>query len=515
MSQYIPTIGLEIHIELKTRTKMFCVCLNDSEEKHPNINVCPVCLAHPGTLPTINEEALKSVLKLGLALNAEISDVSKFDRKNYFYPDLPKGYQISQYDAPLCVGGYLGIPSFTEDIEAKKPQIPNPKSQTNSKSQIPKCKKIRIQRIHLEEDTGKLIHSDDGKNSFVDFNRTGVPLAELVTEPDISSALEARRFTEELRSILRYLGIANADMEKGELRCEVNISLNKEGEKELGTKVEIKNLNSFRAVEGAIEYEVKRQSEILEEGGKIIQETRGWDESKGATVSQRQKEEAHDYRYFPEPDLLPLKPKELFDLEELKREIPELPNDKRLRFMKEFGLKFGEVDSLVAEPLVARYCEEVVSELDTFEKTIDKRREKRIKLAYNYFTSDLKGLMTEAGIKIEELKISPHHFAHLVDFVDKNMISSAAAKSVLKEIFERGIDPESIIKEKNLFQISDSKNLEEVINRVIKNNPQVVSDYKKGKENASQFLVGEVMKETKGRANPTVVSEQVKALLTK
>jgi len=498
MLRYIPTIGLEIHIELKTRTKMFCVCLNDSEEKHPNVNVCPVCLAHPGTLPVINEEALKSVLKLGLALNAEISDVSKFDRKNYFYPDLPKGYQISQYDQPLVRGGYLEI--YLSDKKS---------------DELAPLKKIRIQRIHLEEDTGKLIHSDDGKNSFVDFNRAGVPLAELVTEPDISSALEARRFTEELRSILRYLGIANADMEKGELRCEVNISLNKEGEKELGTKVEIKNLNSFRAVEGAIEYEVKRQSEILEEGGKIIQETRGWDESKGATVSQRQKEEAHDYRYFPEPDLLPLKPKELFDLEELKREIPELPNDKRLRFMKEFGLKFGEVDSLVAEPSVARYFEEIVSELDAFEKTTDKRREKRIKLAYNYFTSDLKGLMTEAGIKIEELKISPHHFAHLVDFVDKNMISSAAAKSVLKEIFERGIDPESIIKEKNLFQISDSKDLEEVLNNVIKNNPQVVSDYKKGKENALQFLVGEVMKETKGRANPTVVSEQVKALLTK
>jgi len=502
---YIPTIGLEIHIELKTKTKMFCGCLNDSEERHPNVNVCPVCLAHPGVLPVINQEAVAGVLKLGLALNAEIAKISKFDRKNYFYPDLPKGYQISQYDKPFCLGGYLEIPIFAE-----KNGVQSPKSEMP----MPNFKKIRIRRVHLEEDTGRLIHSDDGKNTYVDFNRAGVPLAELVTEPDINSATEARRFAEELRSILRYLGIANADMEKGELRCEINISLAEE-DGELGTKVEIKNLNSFRAMEQSIEYEIKRQTEVLEEGGKIIQETRGWDESQAKTISQRHKEEAHDYRYFPEPDLLPLKPRELFDLDDLKRSVPELPNEKRLRFMKEFGLKFNEVDSLVWEPLAASYFEDVVSELDNFQATSGERREKRIKLFYNYFSSDLRGLMTESGAKFEDIKVNPHNFAHLIDFVDKNMISSAAAKAVLAEIFLSGADPEIVIKEKNLFQVSDLKDLEEIIAKIIADNPRVVEDYKKGKKTVLQFLVGQVMKQTQNRANPTIVTERLRALLTK
>jgi aspartyl-tRNA(Asn)/glutamyl-tRNA(Gln) amidotransferase subunit B len=506
MSVYITTIGLEIHIELKTKTKMFCGCLNDSEERHPNVNVCPVCLAHPGVLPVINQEAVAGVLKLGLALNAKIAKVAKFDRKNYFYPDLPKGYQISQYDKPFCLGGYLEIPIFAEKngVQSSKSEMP-----------IPNFKKIRIRRVHLEEDTGRLIHSDDGKNTYVDFNRAGVPLAELVTEPDINLATEARRFAEELRSILRYLGIANADMEKGELRCEVNISLAKEGSDELGTKVEIKNLNSFRAVEQSIEYEIKRQTEILEEGGKIIQETRGWDEPKGITVSQRSKEEAHDYRYFPEPDLLPLKPSELFDLDDLKRAVPELPNEKRLRFMKELGLRFNEADSLVWGPLSASYFEDVVSELDNFQTTSGERREKRIKLFYNYFTSDLRGLMTESGAKFEDIKVNPHNFAHLIDFVDKNMISSAAAKAVLAEIFLSGADPEIVIKEKNLFQVSDLKDLADIIAKIIADNPKVAEDYKKGKETVLQFLVGQVMKETEGRANPGVVAQQLKSILTK
>ncbi len=499
MAKYTPTIGLEIHIELKTKTKMFCGCLNDSEERHPNVNVCPICLAHPGVLPVINKEAVGAVLKLGLALNAKIPAISKFDRKNYFYPDLPKGYQISQYDQPLVEGGYLEI------YLAEK----------NNVIDLPPIKKIRLRRVHLEEDAGRLNHSDDGKNTYVDFNRAGVPLAELVTEPDIASALEARRFAEELRAILRYLCIANADMEKGEMRCEVNISLAKEGSRELGTKVEIKNLNSFRAVEQSIEYEIKRQTEILEEGGKITHETRGWDEPNAKTVSQRSKEEAHDYRYFPEPDLLTLKPAELFDLESLKRAVPELPADKRLRFMKEFGLKFSEVDGLVWEPEVAVYFEQTVSELDSFQKTSGERREKRIKLAYNYFTSDLKGLTASSNASMGDLKITSGDFAHLIDFVDKNMISSAAAKAVLAEMFESGVDPENIIKEKNLFQISDSKDLITTIEKVVAANPEVVENYKKGKESVLQFLVGQVMRETKGRANPEVVKEQVKSLLTK
>lgn len=497
--QYQLVIGLEIHMELRTRTKMFCSCLNDSQERHPNMNVCPICLAHPGVLPVINKEAVKSVLKLGMALGANIAEVSKFDRKNYFYPDLPKGYQISQYDLPLVNGGSLEIylPSQTGD------------------SGIPPTKKIRIRRVHLEEDTGRLIHGDDGQSTFVDFNRAGVPLAELVTEPDISSAEEARRFAEELRAILRYLGIANADMEKGELRCEVNISLRKEKGVELGTKVEIKNLNSFRAVEQSIAYEIKRQAEILDEGGKIIHETRGWSEERGMTVSQRHKEEAHDYRYFPEPDLLPLKLVQLFDLDELKRDVPELGSQKRIRFMKEYGLRFKEVDALALEPRSAIYFEEIISELDAFKKTQGEHREKRIKLAFNYFSSDLRGIMAEGGLSFEDLKFNPEHFAHLIDFVDKAVITSKAAKDVLLEMIKQGTDPEDIIKEKNLFQVSDVKDLEDIIRSIIDANLSAVADYKKGKENSLQFLLGQIMKESKGKANPKVALDELRNFLSK
>ncbi|MDP3954438.1 MAG: Asp-tRNA(Asn)/Glu-tRNA(Gln) amidotransferase subunit GatB, partial [bacterium] len=313
---YTTTIGLEIHVELKTKSKMFCSCLNNSDEKQPNVNVCPVCMGHPGTLPVINQEALKMVIKTGLSLNSLVPEHSKFDRKNYFYPDLPKGYQISQYDEPLCLGGFLNILD----------------------------KKIRITRVHLEEDTGKLLHPAGVDYSLVDFNRAGIPLMELVTEPDITSAKEARLFAEELRLILRYLNVSDADMEKGQMRVEANISLRKS--KKLGTKVEIKNLNSFRSVEYGINYEVERQRKILESGKKIIQETRGWDDAKEVTVSQRVKEEAHDYRYFPEPDLPPLSfsPQ---DIQKIKDEIPELPQQKRERFKKQFKLEDKDIEIFV------------------------------------------------------------------------------------------------------------------------------------------------------------------------
>ena len=495
--KYIPVIGLEIHMELKTQTKMFCACLNDSEEREHNKNICTVCLAHPGALPVANIEAIKSVIKLGMALNGKIAEISKFDRKNYFYPDIPKGYQISQYDQPLVEGGYLEVDLLSENND------------------LPLKKKIRITRVHLEEDTGKLIHSEDGKNTFVDFNRAGVPLAELVTEPDISNGYEAQRFAEELRSILRYLGVANADMEKGELRCEVNISLRPENREELGTKVEIKNLNSFRAVGQSIDYEIKRQTEVLEEGGKIIQETRGWDENKGETFSQRKKEQAHDYRYFPEPDLLPLALKEMFNLEELNRELPELPEAKRLRFMKEFGLKFKEVENLAYDSAIADYFEQIVSELDAFEKTSGERREKRIKLAYNYFVNDLQSLMAETGVKIKELRIDSENFAHLIDFVDKNMISSAAAKIVLTEMFNNGTDAEDVVKEKNLLQVSNEKDLEVFVEQAIEQNPVAVEEFKAGKDNALQFLVGKCMALSKGKANPKTIQELLRKNLTK
>ncbi|MDP3995807.1 MAG: Asp-tRNA(Asn)/Glu-tRNA(Gln) amidotransferase subunit GatB, partial [bacterium] len=310
---YQPTIGLEIHIELKTRTKMFCSCLNNPDEKKPNLNICPICMGHPGTLPVINEEAVTKVIKTGLAFNSEIPNHSKFDRKNYFYPDLPKGYQISQYDKPLCVGGYLEIPTDQGSL-----------------------KRIRITRVHLEEDTGSLAHPEGENYSLVNFNRAGIPLMELVTEPDIASAYEAKKFAEDLHLIMHYLDVSDADMEKGQMRVEVNISLS-EKKGELGTKAEIKNLNSFRSVERAIDYEIKRQKEILESGGKILQETRGWDDVKGITVSQREKEEAHDYRYLPEPDLPGLRFSKEF-IGKIKSEIPELPVARKNRLMQEYAL---------------------------------------------------------------------------------------------------------------------------------------------------------------------------------
>ncbi len=463
---YQPTIGLEIHIELKTKTKMFCGCLNDPDERHPNINVCPICLAHPGVLPTINKKAVEAVLKLGLALNSKIPEVSKFDRKNYFYPDLPKGYQISQYDKPLVLGGELNG--------------------------------VKITRIHLEEDAGRLVHSPDGKSSLVDFNRAGIPLMELVTEPDIKSGKEAVAFAKELQLILRYLEISDADMEVGQMRVEVNISLSQNNER--GTKVEIKNLNSFRSVAEVIDYEIKRQSEILEKGEMVKQETRGWDDVKKRTVSQRSKEEAYDYRYFPEPDLPPLDLTK-FNLEELKISIPELPAQKRIRFTKEYGLLPNQTEILAEERDFAQYFEESASELRTKLPIPD------YQLLYNYFSSDVKGLMNEQKITIKELNITPENFADLIVLISKGEISSRLAKDILKEMFVSGLDPRQIIQQKELSQISDEAVVKKAIKEVIDENPKAVEDYKKGKENALQFLIGKTMAKLKGQGNPEIISK--------
>jgi len=471
MTNYSPTIGLEIHIELKTKTKMFCGCLNDADEKHPNINVCPICLAHPGVLPVINKKAVESVLKLGLALNSKIPEISKFDRKNYFYPDLPKGYQISQYDKPLVVGGKLNG--------------------------------VKITRIHLEEDTGRLTHSHRQKSSYslVDFNRAGIPLMELVTEPDIKSGEEAVKFAKELQLILRYLEISDADMEKGQMRVEVNISISDKrqgtSDKELGTKVEIKNLNSFRAVEESIDYEIKRQPEILDKGEEIKQETRGWDDIKKRTVSQRLKEESHDYRYFPEPDLPPLDLTK-FNLEELKVSIPELPAQKRARFIKEYGLLANQTEILIEDRGLAQYFEESASELRTKLPIPD------YQLLFNYFSSDTRGLMNEQKITVRELNITPENFADLIVLLSKGEISSRSAKDILKEMFLTGLDPKQIIQQKGLTQISDDAIIERIIEETIKENPKAVEDYKKGKENALQFLIGQAMAKSKGRGNPEI-----------
>lgn len=476
---YKATIGLEIHAELKTSSKMFCSCRNEPNEKEPNKNVCPICLGHPGTLPVINEEAVKKVIKAGLALNCSILKETKFDRKNYFYPDLPKGYQISQYDKPISENGFL----------------------------IVKEKKIRIKRIHLEEDTGSIIHRKD--SSLINFNRAGVPLMELVTEPDIENEKEAKAFAEELQLIFKYLEVSDAGMEKGQMRVEVNISLSKN--QELGTKVEIKNLNSFRAVEKAVLYEIKRQSETLDKGEKIIQETRGWDEGKGITVSQREKEEAHDYRYFPDPDLPPL-----FLSEEYisKISISELPKERRERFKKEYFLADDVVEIFVRKRELGDYFEKTVSELNNwikeieFKRTVDKEeRKKLIKLCSNYIITDLQKMISG------EIPITPENFAEFITLIYKGDLSSKMAKDVLDKMFKTGADPSHVIEEGGMEQLTDEDKIKEAIEAVISENSKAVEDYRKGKENALQFLTGQVMARTRGMANPEKVSKILKEVI--
>ncbi len=460
-----PTIGLEIHAELTTRTKMFCDSLNDPEEKHPNVNVCPVCLGHPGTLPVPNREAIEHVIKAGLALGGAVSATTKFDRKNYFYPDLPKGYQISQYDQPLIAGGALNG--------------------------------VRIRRIHLEEDTGTLMH--EGGASLIDYNRSGVPLMELVTEPDLTSADDVANFARELQLILRYLGVSAANMEKGEMRIEANVSLN------MGTKVELKNINSFRAVHDAVEYELARQEEVLARGGTIAPETRGWDEAKRATVAQRSKEEAHDYRYFPEPDIPPFETA-AFEPESLRAALPEMPAAKRARLVNEFGLAPAQADMLAAEPALANFFEEAVSELR--EMAADEAASSSaIATLYNYLTSDLRGLMNQEGIGFAELKVNPEHLAHLAALIDEKSITTRQAKDVLAKMFATGADPEEIVKTENVGVVSDMGEVEAVVLAIIAENRAAVSDYKKGKTASLQFLIGKAMAKLKGRAQPDMLRE--------
>ncbi len=477
--EYQVTVGMEIHAELKTKSKMFCASKNDPDEKHPNLNICPVCMGHPGTLPVINEEAVKLVQRAGLALGGEIQKFSRFDRKNYFYPDLPKGYQISQYKYPLVFGGNLNG--------------------------------IRITRIHLEEDAARLSHEGAGKSSLVDFNRAGVPLMELVTEPDIKSAKQAREFAEELQLIFQYLGASEANMEKGEMRCEANISVSKTNE--MGTKVEVKNLNSFRAVERAIDYEVKRQIKLLESGKKIKQETRGWNENKEETFSQRSKESAHDYRYFPEPDLPPMEFSDEY-IEKLRATIPELPEQKRKRFIEEYGIAIGLVETLIKERALAAFWEKIISELREWtQEEGPKKFFEAMKVAVNYFTSDFLGLIKEKEILPAELLMTPENFAELIKMIFKNEITSRVAKDVLREMVEKGGDPSTIIESRGLKQVGDEKIMEEIVKKIISQNPKAIEDFKKGKQQSLQFLVGQVMKETKGAANPDKIKEALKKIL--
>lgn len=481
---------MEVHVELKTESKMFCCCKNGlGREKQPNVNICPVCTAQPGTLPVPNRKAVEFVQLAGLALKCELNLKSKFDRKNYFYPDLPKGYQISQYDQPLCGKGHI-------DIDGKE---------------------IGITRIHLEEDTGKLVHPDGADYTLVDFNRAGVPLMELVTEPDFEDGSQARAFCQKLQQICRYLNISDAEMEKGHMRCEVNLSLYKEGEDRLsGTKVEVKNINSFRFVEKAINFEIERQTEVLESGQNVVQETRGWDSVKSETVSQRKKESAHDYRYFPEPDIPPMKfSKEYVD--ELRLRLPEMPDEKIKRFQQQFSLSDENAALLVSDRDLAEYFESVVSELEEKIESSETSAdiEKLIKLATNYISTEIRKYLAESAQEISQMKITPENYAELIAIVADGKINSSAAQAVLLEMFQTGGDPSQIIEEKNLTQTSDSSEMEGIVDAVLEVNQKSVDDYKAGKENAIKFLMGQVMKESRGKANPQIVMEIIKKKLDK
>ncbi len=433
------------------------------------------------------------MLKVGLALNCSIPEKAKFDRKNYFYPDLPKGYQISQYDLPFCKEGYLDIQSEFE------------------------TRRIRVTRVHLEEDTGRLVHPEGANYSLVDFNRAGVPLMELVTEPDIQNAKEASEFAKQLQLILRYLGVSNADMEKGQMRVEVNISEKAAGsyadadKLALGTKVEIKNLNSFRVVEKAIAYEIQRQTEVLESGDVIIQETRGWDDVKGETYSQREKESAHEYRYFPEPDIPPFR-FSMEEIEKLRAELPELPQQKFKRFQGEYGLTSSEIAVFVEHKDFGEFFEKTISELEP--NLPQEKLRAQIKLAANYFLSDLLGALENASITSEDFLISPENFAELIELIDNATISSAIAKQVLKEMFQAGKDPSQIIADRGLTQIVDTAAIENIAKEIIAQNQKAADDFKKGTQIALQFLVGQMMAKSKGTVSPDLANQILRKLLT-
>ena len=511
---YILTVGLEIHAELKTRTKMFCDSKNDPDEVRPNVNICSICMGHPGTLPVINKEAVKHILKVGLALGGQLAGFTEFDRKNYFYPDIPKGYQLSQYEFPLVSGGALNGVSITrvhleEDTATSihRDASPSPfhkRSGGLTSRGIFKSSVLAYSDTSFEKGGTKI--EDEGGFSLVDFNRAGVPLMELVTEPVISSAREAADFARELQLLLRYLGASGANMEKGEMRVEANISVSKEREK-LGTKVEVKNLNSFRAVERAITYEMNRHIECIESGQRVLQETRGWNEDTGKTFSQRRKEESHDYRYFPDPDLSKLAIADIpeFAVSRLKNEMPTLPWEKRQRYAL-LGIKADDAEILLANRSIAALLEAVEGEL---------KDKSRLLLAANYSTSDLLGLIKKAGLDGNgaALPFSFSAFAKLIGMVADKKLSSRGAKDILRELFEKGGEPEELAAHLGLLQQSDEKDLQVVAEDVVAAHRKVAEDYKSGKTAALQFLVGQGMKATRGSANPEVLREMFISLL--
>jgi len=498
---YDAIIGLEIHAELKTKSKMFCACNNDATDKAPNTTVCPICLGHPGTLPVPNKQAIDWTILTGLALHCQINRLSKFDRKNYFYPDLPKGYQISQYDLPFCHDGYLEIGDA----------------------------KVLITRIHLEEDTGKSLHFKNDDYTLIDFNRAGTPLMELVTEPVIKDAAEAKKFCQVYQQILRYLDASNADMEHGEMRCEANVSVQTTGQwkyqdgqiKPLGKhtlnhKVEVKNINSFRSVEKAIKFEIERQTALLAKGETIVAETRGWDDVKSQTVSQRVKETSADYRYFPEPDIPPLKIDEDW-LSRLEAELPEMPAAKKQRFIREYGLSADMAEVLTIDKHLANWTEEVISELDAWIEAngdIVVRQEKHLaQTAANWITSELLKHLNADNKKLSDLKITPENFAELVCLIYQGKINSSAGQRILEKMYWDGGDPEEIMAELGLEQMDDEAVIEQAVKKVLSASPDQAEQYKKGKTSVLQFLLGQVMAATKGSANPKIVKELLEKLL--
>lgn len=529
MKQFETIIGLEIHLQLKTNSKMFCSCRVVPFDAEPNSSVCPICLGHPGTLPVVNREAVRQGIRMALALHGRILKETRFDRKSYFYPDLPKGYQISQFDEPLSVGGYVEL--FVSGKE----------------------KKYHLERLHLEEDAGKNFHS--GKESMVDFNRAGVPLAEIVTKPDFRSAGEARVFLQELRLIARYTGISDADMEKGQMRCDANISLRPFGTETLFAKTEIKNLNSFRAVERALQYEIGRQTRLWEQGDPPHrEETRGWDEPRGETYVQRTKEGSDDYRYFPEPDLKSILISDA-DIAKLTSSFPELPQQKRKRFIDEYELTAEATQVLVSDKPTADYFEAVVDELknwlfdsgegedlpanrltaparlrlranslaggqgvwqaSTKEEVWKKNRKKLTKLAYSWMTSELFKHLNTDNKSISEISLTPENFAEFIVLVYEAKVSSSAAQTILDTMYHEGRDPSDIATDENLFQQSDEDDLETLVDQAIVENRTQVEQFMSGKEGVLQYLVGKVMKLSKGSANPQVVSKLLKQRLGK
>ncbi|CDC06360.1 aspartyl/glutamyl-tRNA(Asn/Gln) amidotransferase subunit B [Clostridium sp. CAG:343] len=466
---YEVIIGLEVHAELSTKTKIFCSCPT-AFGAAPNTHTCPICMAMPGTLPVLNEKVVEYAVKAGLATNCEISRNSKNDRKNYFYPDLPKSYQISQFDKPLCEHGYVEI-----EINGEK-------------------KKIRLTRIHIEEDAGKLNHDEFGGGSLVDLNRAGVPLIEIVSEPDLRSAEEVEQYLRKLKSILEYIEVSDCKMQEGSLRADVNVSIRKKGETKLGTRTEMKNMNSFRSIVRAIEYEVDRQIDVIENGGKIDQETLRWDDVSGKTFPMRDKEDAQDYRYFPDPDLVAIKLSEEY-IENIKNSLPELPESRKERYLQEYKLSEKDAKLITASKYLSDLFEEAVKVCNN------------PKAVNNWIISDISRILNETEMEPIQIPFDAKQLGKLVVLIDKGTISSSIGKKVLVELFENPRDPEDIIKEKGWIQISDEGAIKEVVLKILENNPQSIADYKGGKDKALGFLVGQAMKETKGKANPQMLNK--------